>query len=75
MPVNIHYERLPPGAPARWGLVLTMHPLVEAPAGLPRAERVRAMTQGCADALSKGIREHPEDWHMLQRVFEADLSP
>ena len=22
-----------------------------------------------------GIAEHPEDWHMLQRVFTADLDP
>jgi KDO2-lipid IV(A) lauroyltransferase len=33
------------------------------------------MTQACADALAEGIREHPQDWHMLQRVFVADLVP
>jgi hypothetical protein len=31
------------------------------------------MTQEVADCLSAGIAAHPEDWHMLQRVFEADL--
>jgi KDO2-lipid IV(A) lauroyltransferase len=31
------------------------------------------MTQACADALASGIAEHPVDWHMLQRVFVADL--
>ena len=31
------------------------------------------MTQACADALAAGDREHPQDWHMLQRVFVADL--
>ena len=33
------------------------------------------MTQACADALADGIRAHPQDWHMLQRVFVADLVP
>jgi lauroyl/myristoyl acyltransferase len=33
------------------------------------------MTQACADALADGIRTHPQDWHMLQRVFVADLVP
>jgi lauroyl/myristoyl acyltransferase len=28
------------------------------------------MTQQCAAAYEKGIAEHPQDWHMLQRVFE-----
>ncbi|HWD79563.1 MAG TPA: hypothetical protein VG497_11790 [Kribbella sp.] len=27
------------------------------------------MTQRCADAFAAGIAEHPEDWHMLQRIF------
>jgi KDO2-lipid IV(A) lauroyltransferase len=33
------------------------------------------MTQACADALAGGIRQYPQDWHMLQRVFVADLVP
>jgi KDO2-lipid IV(A) lauroyltransferase len=33
------------------------------------------MTQACADALARGITVHPQDWHMLQRVFVADLLP
>jgi hypothetical protein len=33
------------------------------------------MTQQVADDLSAGITAHPEDWHMLQRVFVADLRP
>lgn len=74
-PVSIHYERLGRGAPARWGIVVVFHPRVEAPAGGDRAATVAAMTQACADVLGAGIREHPEDWHMLQRVFTADLSP
>jgi len=27
------------------------------------------MTQRCADAFATGIAAHPEDWHMLQRIF------
>jgi lauroyl/myristoyl acyltransferase len=76
MPVNIYYERLPRSAPARWGIVLQIHPPVARPdRELPRAEQIALMMQACADALSSGIVEHPEDWHMLQRVFEADLDP
>ncbi|MPZ96677.1 MAG: phosphatidylinositol mannoside acyltransferase [Propionibacteriales bacterium] len=37
------------------------------------ADGARIMTQQVADAFSAGIRAHPEDWHMLQRVFAADL--
>jgi KDO2-lipid IV(A) lauroyltransferase len=73
LPVSIYYERLPRGAPARWGVVLQMHELVPVPDG-PRPARIAAMTQACADALGAGIAQHPQDWHMLQRVFEADLS-
>lgn len=31
--------------------------------------RVRKLTQQVADALAAGIAEHPEDWHMLQRLW------
>jgi len=75
--LSIWYERLPPGAPARWGIVLHFHSEVVPPpgpdAGPGRAARVAAMTQQVADGLSAGIAAHPADWHMLQRVFEADL--
>jgi lauroyl/myristoyl acyltransferase len=74
VPINIYYERLPRGAAARWGIVLQVHPPVPVPEGR-RPAQLATMMQGCADALSAGIRRHPEDWHMLQRVFEADLDP
>ena len=73
-PVTLHYERLPAGAPARWGVVVTFHPEVVPPRG-ERSEQIAVMTQACADALASGIREYPQDWHMLQRVFVADLVP
>ncbi len=72
-PVSIRYERLPAGAPARWGTVIHFHPEVVGPEAGARPEKISAMTQACADALASGISSHPEDWHMLQRVFLADL--
>jgi KDO2-lipid IV(A) lauroyltransferase len=32
------------------------------------------MTQSCVDALAGAIAEHPQDWHMLQPVFLADVA-
>jgi KDO2-lipid IV(A) lauroyltransferase len=31
------------------------------------------MTQACADVLTQAVREHTDDWHMMQRVFTKDL--
>lgn len=39
----------------------------------PGSAGVRALTQQVADHFSAGIRAAPQDWHMLQRVFVADL--
>lgn len=73
-PVSIRYERLKrPGSPARWGTVIHFHPEVVAPSTGERSDKIRSMTQSCADALAAGIAAHPQDWHMLQRVFVADL--
>jgi KDO2-lipid IV(A) lauroyltransferase len=33
------------------------------------AEQVRALTQTLADHFAAGIARHPEDWHMLQRMW------
>jgi len=74
-PLSIWYERLPRGAPARWGAVAHFHPQVLPPAEGDRASRIAAMTQRVADGLGAGIAAHPEDWHMLQLVFTADLAP
>jgi lauroyl/myristoyl acyltransferase len=32
------------------------------------------MTQQLATIFEQAIREHPQDWHMLQRVFTADVT-
>ena len=36
-------------------------------------EKIAAMTQQLARVFEGGIARHPEDWHMLQKVFVADL--
>ena len=40
-----------------------------------RKEKVAAMTQRMTSVFEEAIREHPEDWHMLQKVFVSDLDP
>ena len=56
-----------------WGGCI--YPEVPVPASGTRAEKVAAMSQQMADVFSEAIAEHPQDWHMLQRVFTADLGP
>jgi KDO2-lipid IV(A) lauroyltransferase len=70
-PVSIRHERRGRG----WGIVITFHPAVEMPTTGTTREKVTVMTQACADVLGAAVREHPADWHMLQRVFLADLDP
>jgi phosphatidylinositol dimannoside acyltransferase len=55
VPATLHYD-----GP---DLVITFHPVVSSEAG------AAAMTQACAEAFAAGIAAHPEDWHMLQRIF------
>lgn len=50
-----------------------IHAQVPVPAVGERAERITAMTQRVADAFAEGIADHPQDWHMLQRVWVDDL--
>ncbi|MCN0153930.1 phosphatidylinositol mannoside acyltransferase [Salinispora arenicola] len=48
---------------------------IEGPLALPGAEqgtldvRVRILAQRVADGLAAGITRHPQDWHMLQRMW------
>lgn len=67
MPVTLWYEG------ECWGA--RIYPEIPVPAGGSRREKVAAMTQELARVFEKGIAAHPEDWHMLQRVFVADLDP
>ncbi|MGI5483806.1 phosphatidylinositol mannoside acyltransferase [Streptomyces lavendofoliae] len=52
-----------------------VHPPVDVPPTGTRAEKAAVMTQALADAFASGIADHPEDWHMLQRLWIADLDP
>lgn len=52
-----------------------VHPPIEVPGTGTREEKAAAMTQAMADAFAAGIAEHPEDWHMLQKLWSADLRP
>jgi phosphatidylinositol dimannoside acyltransferase len=65
VPVSLWYT--PGGVRGRF------HPEVTPPEGAGRPEQVAAMTQAVADAFAEGIAEHPQDWHMLQRLWLADL--
>ena len=48
---------------------------IPVPAEGSRKEKAAAMTQALATAFEQAIREHPEDWHMLQKLFVSDLDP
>jgi len=38
-----------------------------------RQEKVAVLAQAMTGVFEKGIAEHPEDWHMLQRLWLEDL--
>ncbi|AKN73911.1 lipid A biosynthesis acyltransferase [Streptomyces sp. PBH53] len=68
LPVTLWYD----DSPVMKGQV---HPPVDVPGSGTRAEKTSVMTQALADAFASGIAAHPEDWHMLQRLWLADLDP
>jgi phosphatidylinositol dimannoside acyltransferase len=67
MPATIWFED------ERWGVEI--HEEIPVPATGDRLSKIEAMTQEVARVFEQGIKEHPADWHMLQRVFVADLDP
>jgi KDO2-lipid IV(A) lauroyltransferase len=62
-------------ARSRWGIHMQFTEVPAPPADLPTRERIRVMSQTWTDMLGDAIRQHPEDWHMLQSVFVEDLDP
>jgi phosphatidylinositol dimannoside acyltransferase len=68
MPVSCWFE-----GETGWGC--RVHDEIPVPATGDRREKVAAMTQALATTFEGAIREHPADWHMLQRLFTADLDP
>jgi phosphatidylinositol dimannoside acyltransferase len=70
-PCIVHYEPNPHGH--GWRTVITFQDPVASPTQGTTREKVQAMTQTCADLLGTAVREHTQDWHMMQRVFTKDL--
>jgi phosphatidylinositol dimannoside acyltransferase len=68
MPVTCFYP-----SRMRWGLNIGER--VSVPADGDRASKIQRMTQQVATAFESAIAERPQDWHMLQRVWTADLDP
>jgi hypothetical protein len=56
-----------------WGVYV--HEEIPVPAEGDRWQKAAVMTQQMARVFEEGIRRHPADWHMLSRVFVADLDP
>jgi KDO2-lipid IV(A) lauroyltransferase len=54
------------------GWAIKIHP-IEPPAQRPPEGPIAAMTQQIARAFEEGVRAHPQDWHMLQPFWLADL--
>ncbi|MDQ1043931.1 phosphatidylinositol mannoside acyltransferase [Streptomyces sp. V4I2] len=68
LPVTLWYDN----SPVMKGRV---HPPIEVHETGTRAEKTSVMAQALADAFATGIADHPEDWHMLQRLWLKDLDP
>ena len=66
LPVTLSY-------PSRTRWQGWIHPQVRPPAAGTREEKIQAMTQQVAQAFETAIARDPQDWHMLQRVWVADL--
>ena len=62
VPATLHYD-----GPE---MVVTFHPPVPHRDG---DEGVGAMMQDVADTFTEAFRAHPQDWHMMQKVFVEDL--
>jgi KDO2-lipid IV(A) lauroyltransferase len=56
-----------------WGV--HVHQEIPVPAEGDRRQKTTMMMREVARRFEAGIREYPQDWHMLQRVFVADLDP
>ena len=56
------------------GWAHAIHPALDVPDGRLR-DQVPALTQALATTFEPGIRAHAADWHMLQKLWLADLPP
>jgi KDO2-lipid IV(A) lauroyltransferase len=56
-------------------MLAAVHPPVYGGPGAPAGTTVDSLTQALADAFATGpdgIAAHPEDWHMLARLWTAE---
>jgi KDO2-lipid IV(A) lauroyltransferase len=67
MPVILWFEG------KQWGA--HVHEEIPVPAEGDAEQQAAAMMQEVARLFEEGISAHPQDWHMLQRIFVADLDP
>lgn len=51
-----------------------IHAPIVAPLADRRSEMVEVMTQQLADVFAAEIAKYPADWHMMQRLWHADLA-
>jgi phosphatidylinositol dimannoside acyltransferase len=65
LPATLWYEG------QHWGT--RVHDEIPVPDEGDKQSKIRVMTQRLAHAYEEGIAAHPEDWHMLQRVWVEDL--
>ena len=56
-----------------WGVHI--HQEIPAPAEGDSKQKTAVMMQQVARLSEAGKRAHPQDWHMLHKVFVADLDP
>jgi len=64
LPVTLWYDD-----PAPWNA--RIHSPIDDPGTGTVTARATAMTQQLADAFATGIAAHPQDWHMLARVWDG----
>lgn len=75
--VFIRHEKLDPqrrrraGSP--WGIVIEFSDPLTPPAELDSQAKVAWLMGEWAEEFSMFLRRYPQDWHMLQRCFVADL--
>lgn len=67
LPVGFYYEGTKPAA--------IVYPPVEVRTDLPEEEALADALQKAADAMADAIGRYPQDWHMLQKIWVADLDP
>lgn len=67
IPVSFYYKSsLKPGC--------DLFEPIEPRFGLDKDDFVRETTQLWASGVERAVREHPKDWHMLQKLWLSDLS-